>query len=216
MKALLQKIAYRAPILSRIFSPAYPFKVSPGQLAFLCDAIDATREVGGAILEIGVARGSTSVFLLEHMRTRGDDRTIYLLDTFSGFTGESIRHEVEQRGKDDKSYNAFRYGDEAIFCRSLHRLGYRNFATVAGDASKVDYGRFGPISVVLLDIDLYLPTKLILEAVWPHLTSPGFICIDDCLANTPWDGSLEAYSEFITAHGLEHRIVGNKGGALSK
>src|ERR1700733_11827099 len=112
MKEFIKKVAYRYPLLSKWSAPSYPYKVNPAQLSFLCEAISNTRGSSGSILEIGVAKGDTSVFLLEHLRTTADTRTVYFLDTFAGFTDESINHEVDVRGKAVDDYDAFRYGEE--------------------------------------------------------------------------------------------------------
>ena len=215
-KELTKKLAYRIPALAKWTGPAYRYKITPAQLSFLCNGIAETKGSHGAILEIGVAKGDTSAFLLEHLKTTADSRTIYFLDTFSGFTEESIVHEVNVRGKGAGAYEAFRYGDEKIFVQNLERLGYTNFKTLRGDASTLDYSQFGSIDVVLLDIDLYQPTKRILERLWDHMAVPGFICVDDCKGETEWDGSLEAYLEFMSVKGLQPEVVGGKGGIIVK
>ena len=211
-----KKFAYRAPMLSKWVAPKYPYKINPAQLSFLCEAITKTRNDSGAILEIGVAKGDTSVFLLEHLRTTGDPRRIYFLDTFSGFTSESVEYEVGVRGMSPANYEVFRYGDEHLFAQNLKRLGYHNFQTVKGDAARIDYSRFAPIDVVLIDIDLYKPTRETLARLWDNMAKPGYICVDDCMPGTPWDGSLQAYQEFVTEKKLESHIVGQKGGTIVK
>lgn len=207
----LKYAVYRTPVLDRIMAPKYPYKINPGQLAAMVSLIDATRSAGAAVAEIGVAQGDTSTFLLEHLRSTGDSRTLLLFDTFSGFTPESVDFEVSQRGKPVGEYNKFQYGDEARFQRNLRTAGYTKFATIAGDAAKYDWSSIGPIGAVLLDIDLYQPTIQILEAIYPHLVPGGGIVLDDCLADTPWDGSLQAYQEFIAAKGLPFERAGHKG-----
>ena len=176
----------------------------------------ATSGGTGSVVEIGVAQGETSVFLLEHLRTTHDPRPLLLFDTFSGFTRESIDVEVKQRGKSEGEYDKFKYGDEDIFRRKLQSQGYSQFKTFKGDASKFDWSSIAPIGAVLLDIDLYAPTKLILERIYPHLQPGGGIVVDDCLENTPWDGSLQAYTEFIAEHGLPFERVGEKGAVIRK
>ncbi len=185
-------------------------------MSFLCEAITKTRGASGAILEIGVAKGDTSVFLLEHLRTTADARKVYFLDTFSGFTSDSVSYEVDVRGMSSDDYDVFRYGDERVFARNLRRLGYENFETVKGDAAQIDYSKFAPIDVVLLDIDLYKPTREILGRLWNNMATPGYICVDDCMAGTPWDGSLQAYQEFLAEKKLQSHIVGQKGGIVVK
>ena len=212
----IKYVTYRTPVLRRAMAPRYRYKVTPGQIAALIGLIDASREAGGAVVEIGVAQGDTSALILEHLKTTGDQRTVHLFDTFEGFTDESIDFEVTARGKRRSSLNAFRYGDEAIFSRNLRSAGYDAFETHKGDAAKFDWSALGPVGAVLLDIDLYKPTIEILTAIWPHITPGGGVVVDDCLAGTPWDGSLQAYNEFTAAHGLPFKLVGQKGGLLVK
>jgi len=209
-----KQIVYNSPILNRMMAPKYPYKINPGQLCAMVNFIDATRDSASIVAEAGVAHGDTSVFLLEHMAKTGDERTVYLFDTFSGFTERSIDHEVHVRNKDRKEYDKFRYGDEQRFRQNLFSLGYNRFETVKGDASVVDWEALPPIGAMLLDIDLYQPTIDILEAVYPRLAPGGGIVLDDCLAGTPWDGSLQAYEEFIASHGLPFLRVGEKGAVI--
>jgi hypothetical protein len=208
--------AYRLPFVTAAMSPRYPYKINPGQLAALVELIESSRSFGGSVAEIGVAQGDTSVFLLEHLKTVGDPRTLHLFDTFSGFTEESIAVEVNDRGKSIAEYDKFQYGDEQIFIRKLRKQGYTGFKTHKGDAVRFDWSSIAPIGAVLLDIDLYAPTKAVLDAIWPHLQPGGGVVLDDCLADTPWDGSLQAYEEFIAAHGLPFERVGQKGAVVRK
>lgn len=209
MREMLKYIAYRVPG-SRFGAPSYDYKLTPGQLAFLTQAIDDTS--GGCVMEIGVARGQTSMYLLEHLKTRKDPRELVAVDTFSGFTKESIESE-RARGNHAAEFDAFRYGDQEIYTENLRRAGHTNFRTVAGDAAKVDFARLGPISVLLLDIDLYEPTRKVLDLVWPHMTRPGIIMVDDCRPGE-WVGSLDAYTDFVRAKGIAPCIVGDKGGVI--
>lgn len=208
--------AYRAPVVNRLMSPKYRYKVTPAQLAALVNLVDETRSVGGSVVEVGVAHGSTSVFLLEHLKSVDDPRHVLLFDTFEGFTDESVDFEVSQRGKVAGHYDSFRYGDEQRLRKRLTSLGYERFTTFKGDASKFDWSSIAPIAVVHLDIDLYKPTKAIMAGIWPHLVDGGGIVVDDCQADTPYDGSLQAYEEFIAEHGLKFQLAGSKGGIIRK
>ncbi|BBX68080.1 TylF/MycF/NovP-related O-methyltransferase [Mycolicibacterium psychrotolerans] len=205
---------YRTPVLNRLMSPQYPYKLDPGELCAMVGFIDATRGTGAAVVEIGVAQGDTSVFLLEHLKTTGDDRTVHLFDTFAGFTETSLDHEVQARGKKRTELDKFRYGDEARFNANLRRLGYSRFQVHSGDAAEFDWPSLGPLGAVILDIDLYQPTIEILEVIFPRLVPGGGIVLDDCLPDTPWDGSLQAYEEFIQDHALPFERAGHKGAVV--
>jgi O-methyltransferase len=209
-------VVYRAPMASRLMAPSYPYKLNPAQLAAMIELIDDTRDSGASIAEVGIAKGDTSVFLLEHLTTVDDDRPLLLFDTFGGFTPESVAIEISDRGKASTDYGLFRYADETRFRRSLQKAGYENFRIVKGDASRFDWSTIAPIGAVILDIDLYQPTIGVLEAIWPHLVPSGGIVVDDCVPDTSWDGSLQAYEEFIAAHRLPFERVGQKGGVVRK
>lgn len=217
LMAFVKGVVYRTPGLRNIMLPEYRYWVDPGQLAAMIELIDATRRPGGgAIVEIGVARGYTSVFLLEHLRTTGDDRILVLVDTFDGFTRESVDYEVERRGKRTAELADFSYCDPRILDRSLARLGYANYRIVQEDCSKVDWQELGPVDAVFLDVDLYLPTAATLEALWPQLAPGGGIVLDDCVEKRWCDGAHQAYLEFIDRHDLPYIRVGGKGAALRK
>ncbi len=216
LMTVIKRIAYRLPGLRNPMLPQYRYWVDPGELSAMIGLIDATRGTDGAIVEIGVARGDTSVFLLEHLRTTGDPRTLVLVDTFAGFTRESIDHEVKNRRKRASELSDYSYGSAKVFNYSLARLGYTNYRIVEGDCSKVDWKEIGPISAVFLDVDLYLPTAVTLEALWPQVVAGGGVVLDDCVEPAWCDGALQAYREFIERHSLPFVRVGGKGALLKK
>jgi hypothetical protein len=207
---------YRLPLARRLMAPRYSYKVNPAQLAAMLGLIDATRERGGAVAEVGVAQGDSSVFFLEHLSTIRDPRPLWLFDTFSGFTRTSVEHETQMRDKPADAYLGFRYCDEGRLRCNLNDAGYDNFRTVKGDASVFDWTSLGGIGALFLDIDLYQPTISILDAVWPLLVPGGGIVLDDCVENTPWDGSLQACQEFLDRHGIPFERVGHKGAIIRK
>ncbi len=213
---LIKRIVYRLPVLRNVMLPEYRYWVDPGELSAMVGLIDATRGTGGAIVEIGVARGDTSVFLLEHLRTTGDPRTLVFVDTFNGFTPESIDYEVTNRRKRAAEISDYSYGSARVFNHSLARLGYTNYRIIEGDCSEVDWKEIGPIGAVFLDVDLYLPTAATLEALWPLIVPGGGVVLDDCVEPAWFDGALQACREFIDRHGLPFVRAGGKGALLRK
>ena len=208
--------AYRTPVLRNLMLPEYRYWVDPGTLSAMVELIAATRGSDAAVVEIGVGRGFTSVFLLEHLRTTGDPRSLVFVDTFSGFTEESIDYELGKRDKSRSDLTDYSYGSAKVFEFGLTRLGYRRYRIIAADCTKMDWGPIGPIGALLLDIDLYQPTRKTLELVWPLVVPGGGIIVDDCIEPHWADGALQAYTEFIEARGLPFRRVGGRGGLLVK
>ena len=211
LRERVKYLLYRLPARFEIMTPRYRYKIDPGELAAMVELIDRTAVSGAAVIEVGVARGDTSVFLLEHLRTVGDRRPVLLFDTFRGFEPDHVRYEVEHRGKSERPFRSFRYGNERVFGAKLRRLGYERFETIAGDASCFDWRSVAPIGAMLLDVDLYQPTLAILEAVYPLLASGGGVVVDDCVEGRPWDGAHAAHATFIERHGLQDVRVGSKG-----
>ena len=212
----VKQLMYRLP--PRLGGTKYRFGIGPAELACLIRLIDENRDSGkgGTVCEIGVDCGRTSIFLLEHMRRTANPATTALVDTFSGFTQRSMTYEVLHRGKKKSDINRFKSGSPMLFERHLRRLGYDNFKVIVGDCEDVDWRSIAPIAVVLLDVDLYLPTKHTLERIWPYMIPGGACLVDDCKEGGPFDGALQAYSEFIKERDLPFIRVGSNGGLLRK
>ena len=215
---LSKRLAYYLPLSLRgLMLPYYRFGVEPAQLACLLGLIDANNSTGGGVVcEVGVNRGYTSMFLLEHMRSTANPNTVVLVDTFNGFTEDAIIHEVRHRGKNKSDIDRFKGASPRLFSKHLRQLGYDNFKVIAGNGEEVDWAEVGPIAVALIDVDLYLPTKRTLDRIWPQIIPGGACMVDDCKRGTQWDGALQAYAEFIAEHNMPFIQVGTKGGLLRK
>ena len=217
-----KKIAFRLPIVGNLMLPRYPFMLEPEQLIWLCEAINRTRDARapgypgtGCIVEVGVARGQTSTFLLTHMRHRGDTRQYYCIDTFCGFTSSDIEYEVSQRGKAEHVlFDGFAVNNRALFDANLKRQGFSNVVTIQADASAFDWSNLPPIDVMLIDVDLYKPTMAVLTNSQPYWAPFARIMVDDVKSGTVYDGANQAYSEFCGDRNLPLRTVGNKAGVI--
>jgi hypothetical protein len=165
-------------------------------------------------VEVGVARGMTSVFLLEHMRQTGDMRTYVCVDTFSGFTKQDVAHEVKVRGKKHNHFRGFKYNNKEIFENNLRKCGFDNFSVFECDAGTFEWGEIPIIDVMLLDVDLYAPTKAVLENSIEHWSKSARIMIDDISPGGDYDGAFQAYHEFCESTGLPEMRIGKKGGVI--
>ncbi len=218
---LAKRVAYRSRWLNALTRPRFPlFGMQPAQLAWLVNKIDETKTANrapGAIVEVGVGLGMTTVFLLEHMRLSNDKRPYYCVDTFSGFLSRDLDFEEKQRSKVRLAMEGrFSYNKREVFEGNLKKAGYTNQIVIGADAAEFDFLRVGPVDVMLLDVDLYLPTKAVLERVTKFMNQTSYLMIDDCMPNSLWDGSDQAYNEFLTAQGAQRTIVGTKGGVFGK
>lgn len=200
---------------SRFGAPTYEYQIEPIQLMEIISGIErgVSGKRGGSLVEIGVARGMTSRFICEHVRSQGYNFEFYCLDTFSSFTENDIQFEVEKRGKKESElFGFFSYND--------YRAWKRNFAEfefvrpIQCDASQFDFSAINPIHFCFLDVDLYLPTKNVLNHIVEHMSKSSVIVVDDVRDGNRWDGAYQAFMEFVADRNLSHKIVGNKCGVI--
>ena len=86
----IQGIFFKIPLLRRHFFPVYPYTSTPQQLIFLCQCIEDTRDIKGAIAEVGCSVGSATIFLNKYMDYQNIQKDYHALDTFSGFPGRTL------------------------------------------------------------------------------------------------------------------------------
>jgi predicted O-methyltransferase YrrM len=69
----------------------------------------------------------------------------------------------------------------------------------------------------LLDVDLYRPMAKALPELWEVLSPGGIMVVDDCNPDDVlWDGSDQAYKEFVATRGLAAEVVHGKLGLVRK
>lgn len=216
-KGMVKKILFRSSFLNGLSRPKYEFCLSPAQLSWLCEAISETRSANrqpGCIVEVGVARGMTTTFLLKHMEIEEDSRRYYCLDTFGGFTAEDVDYEVTVRDKKRRDYGGFAYNDLSAFKKNLIKNGFKNGIAIKADVGRFDFSVLAPIDVMLVDVDLYRPTLYALRDSYPFLNSRAFVMVDDVVAGSIYDGAGEAYHEFIKSENLPCIMLGKNAGLI--
>jgi hypothetical protein len=191
------------------------FDMTIQQINFIVESINSVSGEG-AILEIGVGGGSTSVFINLAIRDRYPKQSYIAIDTFNGFTNEDISYEVSCRNKSNK-YQFYKSNSRDWFSKTLLAHGIVDAIVIEDDCKNVDYSKLGPISFSLFDVDLYLPTKEVLPALYEALIPGGIIIVDDCDPAHPiYDGAGEAYLEFCNSIGCPPEIRYQKLGILRK
>jgi O-methyltransferase len=146
------------------------------------------KNIAGAIAELGVYRGEFSAILNRLL----PDRTLYLFDTFEGFSGNDLSNGEEG------NYSQAVVGDfhdtniELVIARMIRpervviRKGY------FPDTTEGLEERFALVS---LDVDLYKPTLAGLNYFYPRLSQGGCIFIHD-YNNCRYKGVRSAVDEF--------------------
>jgi len=148
------------------------------------------RGVAGAIAEVGVYQGRTAGL----MNALFPDRTMYLFDTFEGFTAnDAAKESVSVRMDEFKDTSV-----EAVLAVMPHR---DRCIARKGWFPDTAAGIEDTFCFVSLDVDLYAPTLAGLEWFWPRLAVGGAIMVHDYAA-PKFPGPKRAVREFAIAQGI--------------
>jgi O-methyltransferase len=151
------------------------------------------KNVPGAIAELGVYRGELAALLNRLF----PDRTLYLFDTFEGFSGNDLCTGEEE------SYSQATVGDfnDTNIELVIARMAYPAKISVRkGYFPDTTQGLEERFALVSLDVDLYRPTIAGLNYFYPRLSQGGYIFIHD-YNNCRYKGVRSAVEEFSNATG---------------
>jgi hypothetical protein len=193
------------------------------------------QNLPGDIVELGVYRGVSLMSWANFVEIKcmGDrHKKILGFDNFKGFGVLD-----KKDGKEDKKVNkvpggfksqefekplldAIKIYDEDRFISYKKRI-----EIIKGNVEKTvpEFFNNNPgirISLLHFDVDLYRPTKIALETLWPLIVKGGAILFDE-YAIPPWEGESKAVDEFFESKKLKYKIKRfqwstNPGGYLIK
>jgi len=170
-----------------------------------------TLEVPGDIAELGIFRGlglMTWANLLEAYCVGDRTKTVYGFDNWKGFNKLTLEDgkEIDQVQKVVDGFSPEKYFEElreaiAIFdadrfipWKPRVKLIKGNIEETVGKFVKDNPGvRF---SLIHFDCDLYSPTKVALENLWPVLSRGGVMLFDE-YSIRDWPGETKAVDEFF-------------------
>ncbi len=165
--------------------------------------------VKGSVVECGVHRGAGLMSWAQMsavLEPNNLTRRIYGFDTFDGFPsvsendrGPSSKHVREG----DLRSNSYEELQELIQIYDSNRfLGHvPKVKLVKGDATKsipafVEENRHLVISLLFLDFDLYEPTRVALQHLFPRVPKGGIVAFDE-LDNPLWPGETSALLDHL-------------------
>jgi O-methyltransferase len=214
IRRFAKDISIKTGLCRNLFFSNYPYMYQPNQLVVLTQCISAVRNVPGCFVEAGCAYGATSVFLNKFMSNESIERDYFAFDTFSGFVREHVDHEIKNRGKSDFLRDVFSDNKKSWFDQTMRLNNLNRVKSFQQDVTKFDFSTIAPIAFCLLDLDLYEPTKYALRKIYDAMSPGGIVVIDDCQADTPWDGAYQAYEEFLIENDLPKKITAVKLGII--
>lgn len=165
------------------------------------------RSVPGDLIETGVWRGGTAIFMRAVLRACGDDgRTVWAADSFQGLPEPDAEKYPADRGDtlfskeqlavsvEEVKANFERYGllDERV----KFLVGWFKDTLPAAPIER--------LAVLRLDGDLYESTMDALTSLYPKLSPGGYVIVDDYGA---FPNCKQAIHDFRDRHGIKDEIV---------
>lgn len=185
------------------------------RLLYLNNLYQQIIEVPGVICEFGVQWGGTLTQLI-NLRSIYEpfnhSRTIHGFDTFSGFPSvHEVDGKVYQKGDLATQENHEETLDRILeLIETFPPLSHiRKYSLIKGDASHtIDQwladNPHAIISLAIFDMDLYSPTKAVLEKIKPRLTKGSIIAFDELNCKV-FPGETVALDEAIGINNLRLR-----------
>ena len=203
--------ALLAERLKRLLAPLrYPQptpELAIDRLYLYLDTLWNTRDVPGAVVEIGCFQCGTSAWATRFLQSIGRPRAYVCIDTFSGFPSDQFRDDVAV-GTDASHRRGFGANSKALVTQLLERWDCSSIQLVEADIVSLPADTLPDrIAVALVDVDLQAPTRAALEKIYPRLAPDGAMLIDDCAENGSFRGARLAYREFVAKHRLPERYA---------
>jgi O-methyltransferase len=183
-----------------------PFVLAPERLYLFMHYLIATKDVPGAVVEIGCNLGGTAVIAKRMLDRLNANKAYVCIDTFDGFVNEQFEADAAL-GTPAKDQNLFSGNSKELVSKIMQRHGCGDVKLVQGDVTKVPDAELPEqCSGVLLDVDLTEPTYIALQRFLPRLAPGGFILVDDCQDGGSWKARI-GYSAFCRENGLDEQYM---------
>ena len=196
------------PQYAEILRRTAPFSMTGCErIAGLVDAVRyvSKSKIAGALVECGVWRGGSMMAAALALLESGEERDLYLFDTFAGMTEPSERDLDYTGGKAEETYRSSLVDGRSDWCyaslddvrANLASTGYpaQMCHFVKGDVLEtIPAGAPAEIAILRLDTDWYESTRHELAHLFPRLAPGGILIVDDY---GHWSGSRQAVDEYF-------------------
>ena len=205
------KNALQKTLLKRLFAPVLyrhpPIGLQPSELGVYLHELLVRSNVQGEIAEVGCSLGGTAVVASQLVRKYSPDKSYTCFDTFGGFVDEQFEKDRSLGTPADRA-DFYSSSSIRLVRRILDLHGCQEVRLVQGDISNIsDAFLEEKYSVVLMDVDLAIPTYAGLKRFYPRLSQGGIILVDDCRQDPEqgWRAFL-GYQQFCLEEGIEARV----------
>ncbi|MFA6088637.1 MAG: class I SAM-dependent methyltransferase [Candidatus Woesearchaeota archaeon] len=159
------------------------------------DKCVVNKHDSGIFIECGVKYGSSAIIIAKELNLPG-----YLFDTWNKFDGITS---IDGNDKRIKRIKKRKLKYIYLLCKkAIKENNLENLCTmIKGDVRKTlplclkDMTK--SIMFAHLDMDLYSPTKMALELIWPKLHENGLVFVHD-YNDKKWKGITKSVDDFVT------------------
>lgn len=171
----------------------------------ICEAIELTRDVPGAYVEIGILAGGSAATARMYMGSAGIKRNMSLIDTFQGFTYDSIKNSGDSWWTGDPMMKAVWHSPAAWIHKVRQLLTGLDlqqpfFSMHKRDIVSQDLPQYiKQVAVANIDCDIYEAILASLEKLAPLVPKGGILIMDDVLKLPDLSGARAAMDFFLSA-----------------
>jgi hypothetical protein len=162
----------------------------------ICEAIDLTKNLTGAYVEVGVYKGGSALTALKYLKCEEISREVYLLDTFNGFDYK----EAELSSDFIWSGTHKLYGADETMKAIKNILDDVNypFNLVKSNIITDNYiDNIDKIVVANIDVDIFEATMAALNKLSPKIVNGGIIILEDATSTPALYGAFLAMKDFL-------------------
>lgn len=164
------------------------------------ELIISISKLKGDIIELGVWRGNNLIFMKKVADYFNLKKKIFGYDWFEG---------LKEFGKNDNKINKKKYKGNKNFINNLIKKQKLEKIYLIDDDVKNFESHFNKkqkFCLVYLDLDLYEPTRKVLEIIDKYLVKNGLIVFDQA-QKKEWVGEKKALNEFCMKNKNKYRIT---------
>ena len=198
------------------FENGYFLTCGQERLGKLLNQIELYKKIiniPGDILEFGVYKGSSFMRLLylRELYENTFSREIIGFDIFGKFPNNVKEESDKEFISDFENNGGFGISKDELQ-KHINNLNLSNYSLIEGDIMEtlpkwVNNKKKKRYSLVHVDVDVYEPTKLILENIWDKIIKGGVLVLDDF--NSVY-GETKAVEEFFKSNRIKHNIFKDK------
>lgn len=171
---------------SFIFNKEYnKLSYDPSRILLLLISLEKTKDIPGHILECGVYQGSTARLLRWQSPL---SKTLFLSDTFEGFTDDNIKEEMKATQHSVSTTNftntSLNFVKDVVFKPMKNTeppFSEDSVQLIKGPIEETydTHLKSQTFSLIHLDMDLYAPTKFAISKLKDQLSKGGILILHD-------------------------------------